>query len=507
MATNELRAIEILLNSLTTKKAPTPLYKDEIDDFTNSKLHLFNRITINTLLKYYDNNVLFPKESFLENGIITGIYDSSIETPVLDLSYRNNFEEFYEKLISALKNNDYYFDIEGNICIDTNELDTKIFPIWLHRLAETMKESKYKNVYLFNKNKDARIYDETSLLTYLNQSKTFFVTYTNHPMIDSDETYNKTMKKTNNTISQKEQVKVDDIIDTFKKYTPEELNPEVSKFIIPTPVYIVKKANDMGSEFYNANINIQREYITKWLTEYIMSNDYNASSLQKTLLVKDINDLTRLPYNEKQKSICGLLTMLFTVLKHNKIDYDTISLSDIQLDTYLSNEHQETQIALNEIINLIDNANNSKVLTSTKKQIATLMDEINTLDSAKDREELLSKQEKINGLFNRYKKLELDQDKLVEKRNSLQNILYYHKTHDMDEIAFDNQKIAALINEAIMNGQIIINPLDSRKISIKITNKLTGKTTFEANIMVKELLQMIEDLNFQLEETDFKMAS
>ena len=53
MSTNELKAIETLLTCLTTKKTDQVEYLayDE-DSFNNSKLSLFNRITINTLLKY-----------------------------------------------------------------------------------------------------------------------------------------------------------------------------------------------------------------------------------------------------------------------------------------------------------------------------------------------------------------------------------------------------------------------------------------------------------------------
>ena len=65
---------------------------------------------------------------------------------------------------------------------------------------------------------------------------------------------------------------------------------------------------------------------------------------------------------------------------------------------------------------------------------------------------------------------ELDKEQLIEKRNSLQNVLYYHKTHDLDEISFDNPKIGALLHQASIYGQININPLDNRKISIKIIN-------------------------------------
>ena len=508
MPTDELRAIEILLNSLTSKGNKTvPVLPSESDSFTNSKLYLFNRISINTLLKYYDNNPLFPQESFLENGIIPGLYETAIECPHIDLSYKNNPDLFYDRLLTALKNNEYEFDKEGNIHVTSPELDTTIFPIWLHRLAETMKSYKYHNVFVYNKNKDAKIYDEESLIAYLNQTKTFQVTLTNLPTLDMSDTYNKLRKKTTNTVSQKDQVKVDDIIDTFTRYTPEELNPSITKFTIPSPVYIVKKANELGPVFYNAPLTEQQRLISKWLTEYMLSNDIAAASLQKTLLIKDQKDVSKLPHEEKQQSICGLTAMLFTLLNYGDLEYDTVSLSDFQIDTYLSQSHQDTQVALNEIISVIDHTETSPEVSAMKRKIAGLMDEINELDAAKDREELAHKQTIINGLFAKYKKIELDKEQLIEKRNSLQNVLYYHKTHDLDEISFDNPKIGALLHQASIYGQININPLDNRKISIKIINPETGRVTFEANIPISKLTKFVEDINFQYEEPEIIMAA
>lgn len=504
MSTNELKAIEILLTSLTSKRPEQVNIKlQEEDSFNNSKLQLFNRITINTLLKYYEDTILFPKEKFLSTGVVPGTYDTKIESPV----YNGDSNKFYELLMDALKNKEYYFDNEGNIHITHSELETTIFPIWLHRLAETMKDLKYKNVYLYNKNKDAKIYDEESLLTYLNQSKTFFVTMNNLPISDMDEVFNKIRNKTNNTVSQKSQAKVDEIMEIFLKYTPKEFDAKATKFIIPSPIYIVKRANDIGPEFYSAPTRVQQEYITTWLTEYMLANDISAANLQKALLVKDPKKLSTLPHVEKQSTICGLHNMLFTVLDYDRVDYDTISLSDFQIDTYLSNTHQDTQVTLNEIINLIESNENSTLLATTKEQIATLMDEINRLDSTEHSKELTAKQQKINGLFNRYKKMELDRETLIEKRNSLQNILHYHKTHDKDELNFDNPKIAALIRQATINGQVMINPLDNRKISIKIINPETGKTTFEANILIKELLKFTQDINIQFDEAEILMAA
>lgn len=508
MPTDELKAIEILLNSLTSKSNKTvEVLPNESDSFTNSKLYLFNRISINTLLKYYDNNPLFPQESFLENGIIPGLYETAIECPRIDLSYKNNPDLFYERLLTSLKNNEYEFDKEGNIHITNPDLNTTIFPIWLHRLAETMKTLKYHNIFIYNKNKDAKIYDEESLITYLNQTKTFQVTLTNLPTLDMEDTYNKLRKKTTNTISQKDQVKVDDIIDTFTRYTPENLNLRITKFTIPSPVYIVKRANELGPVFYNASITEQQKYISEWLKEYMLSNDIAAASLQKTLLVKSQRDVSKLPYKEKQQSICGLTSMLFTLLNYGNIDYDTISLSDFSIDTYLSQKHQDTQITLNEIISIIDHTESSKELTDMKRKIATLMDEIDTLDAKDDKEELAHKQKVINELFTKYKRIELDKEQLVEKRNSLQNVLYYHKTHDLDEISFDNPKIGSLLYQASIYGQININPLDNRKVSIKIINPQTGRITFEANIPISKLTKFVEDINFQYEEPEIIMAA
>ena len=98
-------------------------------------------------------------------------------------------------------------------------------------------------------------------------------------------------------------------------------------------------------------------------------------------------------------------------------------------------------------------------------------------------------------------------EQLIEKRNSLQNVLYYHKTHDIDEISFDNPKIGYLLHQAAIYGQININPLDNKKVSIKIINPETGKVTFEANISISKLIKFVEDINFQYEEPEIIMAA
>lgn len=506
MPTEELRAIEIILNNLTTTSTQTPdiLASDE-DSFNNSKLYLFNRVTINRILNHSKHNPVFPTKTFLENGTIPEVYTTSISAPDTEETYQNH--DFYKILINALKNNEYNFDKEGNININNSELNTVINPIWLHRLAEYLKLIKYNKVFIFNKNKNAKIYDEETLMDYLNKTKTFQVTLDKKNDCDVEDIYNVTRKKTTNTVSQKKQSKVDDIINTFIRYAPKELNPTITKFIMPSPIYIIKKANEIGMEFYNASLSKQQKMISEWLEEYLEYNELAAISLQKTLLIKEQKDISQIPFEEKQKSICGLTSILFTILNYSGLDYDTVSLSDFQIDTYLSDQHQDTQIALNEIITIIEGVETSPLITKTKKQISELMDEINLLDASKNKEELERKQTLINNLFSKYKKIELEKEQLIEKRNSLQNILYYHKTHDIDDVRFDNTKIGDLLKQSAIDGQIIINPLDNKKISVKLLNSKTGRITFEVNVSVSKLMKFIEDVNFRYEEPEIKMAA
>ena len=72
MAINELRTIETMLNALNNQAYP----EQPANTLTNSKLNIFNILTINTLLKYYNIDVFLLKSSFLENGMIPKKYTS-----------------------------------------------------------------------------------------------------------------------------------------------------------------------------------------------------------------------------------------------------------------------------------------------------------------------------------------------------------------------------------------------------------------------------------------------
>lgn len=505
MAINELRTIETMLNSLTTGSYPT---EQEANTLTNSKLNIFNTLTINTLLKYYNIDIFLIKSSFLENGMIPKMYSKRVDGPLLDLSYSNRIPKFYMDLFNALKNNEYTFDKDGNICINSAELTTTISPVWLHRLSEYTSSAKISTVYLYNKNKNARIYDEESLKTYLKQCKTLEVTMDRIPGVDPVEELAIAKKNTNNVISTKKTVKIDDIIAELEKSLPEYLNPTITKFAMPTPVYIVKKANELGEEFYNASINEQQRLISTWLTKYIKSNDLSNHIAKKILMSKEIEDYKHLPYSYKQHMICALHNALFALLRHYDVEFDTISLTNYNIDTYLSENRQQAQEQLGETITEIEDIDNSKELTTLKQRIEEIMEEIRTIDADKSVSELSNKQRKINKLINDYKRIELAKEDHVERRNSLQSVITYHQLHDIDEIAFDNEKIASLIYQAIINGQVIINPLDNKKISIRLYSPITGKTIFEANIPTKKFIQLVEDINFVQDEiSTYKMAA
>lgn len=504
MAINELRTIETMLNALNNQ----PYSQQPANTLTNSKINIFNILTINTLLKYSYIDIFLLKSSFLENGMIPKMYNKRIDGPLLDLSYSKERARFYMDLYQALRNNEYTFDKDGNICINSRDLTTVISPIWLNRLCEYNQSSKVSTIYLYNKNKKAKIYDEESLKTYLKQCKSVVITMNRIPGTDPLEELNAATKKVNNVISTKKIVRVDDIADCLVENIPDYLNPTITKFTIPTPVYVIKKANELGDEFYNAPITRQKELISNWLTECVKTNDVSNQITKKILMSKDLSDYKNLPYSYKQHMICALHSALFSLLRHYEVEFDTISLTNYSIDTYLSENRQQAQEELGETIERIEDIDNSKELANLKKRIEEIMEEIRTIDADKSVSELSDKQRKINKLINDYKKIELAKSNHVERRNSLQSVITYHQLHDIDEIAFDNERIASLIYQAIINGQVFINPLDSKKISIRLYSDNTGKIVFEANIPTKKFIQLVEDINFVQDEiTTYKMAA
>ena len=183
MLVQELSCIEVLLNHLVNN---TDLNKEIFADFTSTltfdtkKSNLFNICSIINLIRNYDGRKPFPLEPFVKNGTIKGIYDKPTFTPVIDPKYAYDEALFIKSIVEALKEDNYILDDDNSVFISSEKIETTLPQVWLYRLSEGYKRTKFSKFYFFNKTKEADISDKNSLIDYLRCTKTFLVTLTSN---------------------------------------------------------------------------------------------------------------------------------------------------------------------------------------------------------------------------------------------------------------------------------------------------------------------------------------
>lgn len=178
MPIKELKCIEILIRFLARKSNLKDEISSEFSDtetFNSSKINLFNIISINDLIENFDLNQPFSLEQFLMDGKIPGMYDEPTHTPEEDPRYIYDYKQYYTLLVEALKEGNYLFDESNNLFVSSTKLETTVPQIWLYRLAQATKKTKYQRMYFYNKNKENNITDKNALLDYLHHTKTFLV--------------------------------------------------------------------------------------------------------------------------------------------------------------------------------------------------------------------------------------------------------------------------------------------------------------------------------------------
>ena len=68
------------------------------------------------------------------------------------------------------------------------------------------------------------------------------------------------------------------------------------------------------------------------------------------------------------------------------------------------------------------------------------------------------------------------------------------------EIAFDNDRIMSLIERAVREGRVYLNPYNKNRLTIELHNDTIGKTVFRASISLEQLLQFVENNNFEIDD-------
>lgn len=503
MPIKELKCIEILIRFLARKSNLKDEISAEFEDvsiFENTKTNLFNLISINDLIENFSLNQSFSLELFLEQGIIPGIYDEKTYVPDEDPRYTNDYRGFYTNLIKALKEGHYIFDESNNIFISSESLETTIPQVWLYRLSQATKRNNYERMYFYNKNKENHITDKNALLAYMQHTKTFLVELnSSNPNSDYKVEFASAEARTNNRVKDNREIKVSDIIATFKAQVSPDYQVKISKYKLSDAFFIISKAERLGREFYGETLEVQQRYLNNWMLEFINSNNRAKEEAQKFSLIAsttnihgyDVKDLN-IPY-----SIVGLIILYFDLLKDLGLDLETVSLADFKIEEYISESHEKDLIELNLIIKEINSYSEAKA--QIRGKLEKLNSDILALDQIKDRKELQNKKIERDSLIRLLSTQEELEEELNAKRNILQERVRVAKQNSIENIAFDNDLIIDLLIRCTKEGRVYFKN-GTNQIIFELYSDDLGRVLFKASINLEKMILFIEDNNFKLDD-------
>lgn len=506
MLSNELKCAEILMKYICNNQRIRPQIIKDFNsslDFERAKTNLFNLISINTLLSNYSEKKSFDIDQFLKDGIIPNVYDTVVPGPTTDSRYIGNNIKFFYQIIDALKKGEYTFDEDSNVYICSETVETVISTEWLYRLAHAHKNTKYQRMYLFNKKEENNISDENSLNNYLYHTKTFVVELTTPNTKKSyEDIFVEAENKTNNLLKNQKQVSVDQIINLFVKNINPRYNVEIKKYKLPSNIYIIKKANQMGIEFYNQPLEFQKELINKWMLEYINSNDLDNDKTQEFLILTNAKNGYDYPYDnlDRDRVIIGLFSIYLNSLSKLDLDFDTISLSDFVTKTFISGIEQKNHIELTNLIKQINKLESSEEYQKVKTRILSIMKELTTLDIDKDSELIEARTLEYSALNSELQTIADTISDYKKRRNTLQNVIRHNQENGIQDLAFDNNRIYKLLKKCTERGRVYFSPLDKTKIILETYNAETGKITYQAEISIGNVLMFLESNNYIFEE-------
>lgn len=493
MLINELKCIEVLMRYLINGESlETEISSkfDKMKDFENHKNNLFNLISINNLIKHFAGNQAFSLDTFLNTGIIPGMYTEPTAIPSTDPEYYTNYQEFYSNLIEALKENNYLFDEDNNIFVSSTNLEATIPQIWLYRLSQAVKREKYNKLFMYNK-KSTSIKNKAELQDYLRTTKTFLVELSSsNPNVNLDEIYADREANVKNSAKSNKVNKVDDMIDLFKSSIPESCTAKVNKYRINESYWIIKKAEELGDAFYTAPLKFQEALISEWVTERIKCNSKASEETQKfILLASPTNNKYPIETLNKNDIISGLFSLYVKLLSTIEHDLSSVSLSDFKIKSYIDEKSQTSKIdrrAIDREISLL----NIKI-DELVQEALTIFEDIKKMDLLTEFDAISVKRIRYNSLtdiINRYK---AEKESLEESKSKL---------NDIASLAFDNNRIMDLLALTSDNGQIHV---EESTLTAELYNSQLSDPVFKVIINIRKLLNFIEDLNLTLEEYSY----
>ncbi len=501
MLVNELKCIEVLMRYLINHDSNLDneilSTFDNEDDFEKHRINLFNLISINNLINSFNEQSPFPYDEFFKTGIVPNIYPEKTATPSTGNIEYKNYKEFYNSLIEALKNNNYVFDNDNNIFVSSTNIEVTIPQIWLYRLSQTYKQiaksEKYERVFFYKKNKKDKIKDKKDLLEYIRTAKTFLVKMTSSSQYANYERgFDLATDKVRYQLKGIKETKLDDIIDLFTKSVPGQYKVQTSKYRISEDFWLIQKAEQLGSSFYNKSLEEQESLLNKWIIERINCNIKESEEAQKYILLSNtkvsglnINDLN------KEEIIASLFALYVSIIQSLEQDLSSVSLSDFRIKTYMDEKAQNNKVdrrALDRQIKIQEEQIEESVTEAVK-----IFEEIKRLDLIENFDRITELRARYNDLTDEIERYKKDKNKLGEEKKSLNNV---------EDIAFDNEKIISLINEASIRGQIFVEGND---LVIQLRNSELSDPVFKVIININKLLNLIEDINLTFEDFGYSM--
>ena len=228
------------------------------------------------------------------------------------------------------------------------------------------------------------------------------------------------------------------------------------------------KIRNLDVDFYSLTLKEQQVFFDTWYLEYEKSKEVNLfQAIEMMLKLEATENISYL-----FKSLTGLILLYGRILSQtSEIDYDNISLSEIEIKVYDSTEVQEQ-----------------------KEKISSLQTQIDTIKSHKEKKNIaieLPQEEQTQLFILEAKKRELDaaiKDKI---------------TAALSEIATNNN---LKMQEVIIHMQSgVVWVTKEKLLVIKDTNPNTGKIIFEATVPVSSLFEIMKCIEGKLNTPKYGM--
>lgn len=499
MLIDELKSIEVLLRTIISKSNLNAEILSEFEDeesFDKHKKNLFNIISIDSLLNNYPQAFPFSLESFLKTGIIPNMYDEKTNTPIILEPFKGDYRDFYSCMIKALKDGDYTFDSDNNIQISNSSIEVTIPQIWLYRLQSAAKRGTHERIYFYNKNNIENIPNTKALIEYLRRTKSFFTRITtSNPNADFDLDFVSAQNIVKSKISKHKEIKVETLAEQFIKSMPNYYNIEVGRYKLANELWLVKKAESLGSTFYKEPIAIQEKLLNKWIIDRQMSREVAFRETQKYILLVNPTQTPK-EYNIKEENIIiGLFNLFIKILTQlgYELSSDDLSLFDIKSSINISS--QTASLEYRKYSRLINEENEQ--LTSIAQKANELFEIIKNLDIIKEFDLISSYQQEHESLLTEYKAHEQKKAEYIKHLNQLD------KNKSKDDYSDYDGNISSRIVEATKSGQVY---LDGDNLIIEIINSSLAKPIFKTTIKLNQLLELIENINFGFEQQKRKIG-